>query len=173
MTVEFFVQQFKGSNDKKAIFEKHIKSKQYTKYEDKIFDCKKIVKSTCWREIGNEQEFWSDSPSRFYFFSLTFLSRYTDIEFDQTPENILRDYNLFAGCGAFDYFMEIVFNDKWLSREYNEYQVLLNMCVDDEVKNNQSLIKFFKGIGNSIQNIFNEVINDPRVAESLGKNNLK
>lgn len=148
MNVSFFANEYKSSNNKKALLNKIMNDKKYVPYEEKASDCKRMVEVTSTLKHDDIEEYHVDSTNRWYLFITNFLKKYTVLEFND--ETLLADYNALVESKAFDDIMSYVADNEWLNREYMEYKTIINMVVDDAAINNQSVLPYIRSLINTI-----------------------
>ncbi len=146
MTVEFFINQYRTSNNSEEMISKHIKEKQYISFQDKIDDCFYIIKQSCWKTTDNGAIFWIDRCRQFYLFALKLIERYTDIEISEDLSKSLQEFDTLNKEGLIDILLS-----KIPQKEHIEYDRLLNITFEDEVTNNQSIVSYFSRMVDGIK----------------------
>lgn len=152
MKVDFFANEYKNNSHKEGLLNKVMNIKKYVPYEEKISDCNKIMNSTSWVTKNGITEFQVNTANRWCLFVMTFLMKYTTLDFN--TENLLSDYNVLSSCGALDDMMAFISNDKWLQREYAEYQTVFNMRAADYDAYNTSSLNYWRRL---VENINKEI----------------
>ena len=158
MNVEDFIAAYKKSANTGITITNRLQENQYIPYEEKQADCERMVHATSWKQNGDQELFWINSPSRWYLFAINIINRYTDIEFSADGTELLKEYNDLVQCGALDEIMSIIRSKDWLAREYAEYETMLNMVLNDATQNNQSAVNFFKGLNDDVKVIVEQLL---------------
>lgn len=141
MKVDEFVNGFnKALKSKSSVntvekyIEKHI-TKKYLPYAMKMAEAHNIVKSSSYYADADTKRFRLNSPARYILFVVSVLTHYTDIEFGK---NVSEDYDALAECGALEGIITAIGED------YDVFQTVVNMTLDDEMSNERELASFFE-----------------------------
>lgn len=142
MTVQEFVNKYNDAIDKNN-FMKSIYKLKYVPYEDKISDCKRILKVTSYTNT-EPNLFKQDTVSRNMLFFLTVIDRYTIIDINFTKA--LEEYNLLCSVN-----MDLLFEDyygfdlalpKFVGDEVTRYNNILDNLTSDLLENERSMIGY-------------------------------
>lgn len=129
MKIKDFIDGFEKARDKE-LFVNNCINKRYLDYELKIAICRSIIKNTMYQEVNGKNMFVIDSPKRWMFFVFSIISNYTEIEM---PDNGAKRIELFNEIEKHD-VMRVL--SKVLGKDYKDFSVLLDVMVEDEIKNN-------------------------------------
>ena len=140
MKIDEFIKKYNDAKDKDKFLSECITT-QYVPYHEKMIDCDYIITAT----TKYENQFKINSPMRFMLFINTLLSRYTEIGED---DNILIVFETLDEVGLIDQIIS-----KIPEREYNSYNTILNMELDDYMENNRSVASIIEGFGLSLESI--------------------
>lgn len=153
MTVKEFVNKYKQieSSTISSNMIKEIISKRYIPVTIKTAYAKKIV------EAANSHG--SDSPGMYLLYIRSILQMYTTLELNN--KNFSEDYDALQENGLVDLILNSIGND------LTEYQTVFNMCRDDYDKNNYTFEALIKKVLDSINNIGNQIINNPDINKLL------
>lgn len=164
MTTEQFINNYNTATDKNKFLSDCI-TKQYIPYHEKVSDCTGIVKAT----TEKDGCFVINTPAQFMLFSTLFISKYTDIELDN--DNIL---DTFERLDELDLINKIISNIP--DKEYNSYNTILNMVLNDYMENNRNIISYIdtkiKAIGLSADMIL-DAIQKYTPQDEKNDNNIK
>ena len=129
MKVDEFIRKYNSAKDKEKFLNGCITT-QYVPYHEKMTDCEMIIIST----TKIENEFRINSPMRFMLFITTLISRYTEIGED---EDLLTSFEILDENGLIDKIIS-----KIPEKEYNSYNTILSMELDDYMENNRSITAY-------------------------------
>lgn len=129
MKINEFIKGFENAKDKENYVRGHVVH-SYVDYETKIAICKSIVKSSMYKEVNGKKMFVIDSPMRYMFFVLAIISSYTDIELLDDGMNRMKVFNSLEKHDVISVIANV------MRREYTSFSSILNVMVEDEIKNN-------------------------------------
>ena len=132
---------FKSEQARDALVAKHVVA-TFVPYETKIAEAKNIVENSCYVEVDGKKKFWLNTPIRYILFIKTIITLYTDLEFDTT--NILLQINLLEQYQIIEPIIAKIGPD------YQKFQTILNMTLDDTMANERSLISYLENLEESI-----------------------
>lgn len=174
MKVQEFVDKYNSYTNSK-LKEDYVKNSiknEYISYTEKSAICSRIVNATMHKSVSdgktNKEIFYCDSANRFILFQIWLIQTYTDIQFSD-GENGIREFELLDSLSLNDLIISNI-----PEREYKNFEVILNMKVDDASINENNFIQyidtkidairlFFDTFGDSIT----EVLKDPKVLEAI------
>ena len=135
MTVKEFVDEYKKLDEENKIeYVKNIININYVSYSIKITDCNNIINSTSYTST-EPNLFKINSPARNMLYLLNLVNRYTEI--DVNFKDSLAEYDLLKECNAFSDILNNIPEEEMI-----EYTELLQVCADDFMKNERSLIGY-------------------------------
>lgn len=145
MDIGKFIEEFdqaaaKDRAQKKAsetirLIKKHI-TNPYVSYEVKMSEASKIADLSMYTTVDDKQIFKMNSPLRYMLFMMAIVRCYTDLEWDKT--NAVIQFDLAEARGIF----ELLINE--IGEDYEKFQTVLSMVVDDKITNERSLVSFFE-----------------------------
>ena len=144
MDIGKFITNYTKSNSQQIrdeMIKKHVVA-TYVPYETKIGESLHIIDTSCYKTVNDKKIFWIDSPMRYILFMKAVVMLYTDLEFDTT--NAMIQFNLLEQYNIFEKIIECIGTD------YEKFQAVLNMTLDDRMTNERSLAARFDSIGESI-----------------------
>ena len=150
MNVEFFVKQIVMNKDKEAYLKQRL-VKNYISYEEKVVTAERIIEATSYTEVDGQRIYKRNMPSRAVLFSLTLISKYTDIEIDFN--NILKDYNLLDENQYIENLLRII-----PGKEMSTWKTLMSMIEDDIEVNDRSVISFLSSKSEAAQILLNSFL---------------
>lgn len=116
------------------LIDKHI-VRPYISYEVKMNEAKRIVDLSMYVDVDGKKVFSANTPLRYMLLMMAIIRSYTDLEFDIT--NTLIQFDLLESRGIFDIFVNEI------GADFERFQTVLNMTVDDRIANERSLVGFF------------------------------
>ena len=145
MKVDEFIRKYNSSKNKDDFLDKCIIT-QYIPYHEKMSDCDMIVIAT----TKTEQGFRINSPMRFVLFIVTLINRYTKIGED---EEILSVFETLDENNLLDLIVS-----KIPKKEYESYQTILNMVLDDYMENSRSILAYIDNKINELKIPFKALV---------------
>lgn len=145
MKVNEFIEEYKKANDKEKFVLKHI-VENYIPYEEKITICKNIIDKSNYKEINGVNIYSPNTPMRYMLFVVTILKRYTDIDIE---ENILDVFNQLSQNNVIDIILAYI-----PKQEYDSMEMVLNMCKNDFIDRDRSLVGYFDAKFQAFQLLF-------------------
>lgn len=116
-----------------TFMKKHIVT-DYIDFIQKSVICDSIVKATCHAKEGDIEFVQINSANRYLFFVMKIIDLYTDIEINVSEGNLAEQYDKLNKVGAIENILECV-----PGKEYEEFNTLLNMKLDDLRDNEYSI----------------------------------
>ena len=158
ITVDMFIKTYKANSKAKDktfedFIDKHITTK-YVPYMTKCVYCDSIIKTTCYTKIEDKEIVKINTPSRFLYFTMRLIELYTDIEF--MPEEVVQTYDKLNEIGAIDTIIAAI-----PKAEYDEFDTLLKMKLDDFYSNVYSVTALFFNLKESFS------ISEEAIGEAL------
>lgn len=129
MKIDTFIKGFDTAKDREVYVSGHLKTR-YIDYEEKIVLCKSIIKNSMFKKVNGKDLFYIDSPMRWVFFTFSVITSYTDIDM---PDDGVQRMRVFNEIEKHDVMTVI---SKVLGNEYLSLQSILNVMVEDEIRNN-------------------------------------
>lgn len=175
MTVQEFVKKYK-INPKTTDLKKHIVNK-YVPFIEKVALCNSIVNSTSYKKVGERDVIMINTPARYILFVMHIINTYTDLDVDFTDGNFVKDYDALKEVGLIEAFTSV---DQTTGEcllpisEYEEFNVLLNMALDDLRDNQYSLVAMFYNLKESLhisEDVVESVIKE--MTEKMSENNIE
>jgi hypothetical protein len=140
MKINEFVENYKAKrfmNTKQGVDErvewirKELEVKEYLPFAEKRELCEVVLDACCTKEDGLVKV---DSVSRYIIFTLSVLSRYTNLEFSSGEEyDSLDEYDMLCESHLLDIILAV------LGDEYTACNNMLNMMMDDIMTNNNTV----------------------------------
>lgn len=140
MDIKTFVENYKAKrfmNTKQGVDErvewirKELEVKEYLPFAEKRELCEVVLDACCTKEDGLVKV---DSVSRYIIFTLSVLSRYTNLEFSSGEEyDSLDEYDMLCESHLLDIILAV------LGDEYTACNNMLNMMMDDIMTNNNTV----------------------------------
>lgn len=133
---------------------KKLTFRDYVPYAEKITLCTNIVKSTSYEYKDSEPiKMCVNTPARFCLFELTLVNTYTNLQIDFT-----------RGTECFDKLNQANLFEKIRqyidAKEYDEFNVVLHMVVDDFDANNKNTMAYLERLVNTTMETFKLIIPD-------------
>lgn len=166
MTVQEFINEYKNAINDRNNFLKSIYKCEYVPYEDKISDCKRMLRVTSYTNT-EPNLFKQDTVSRDMLYLLTIIDRYTIIDIDFTKA--LEEYNLLCSVD-----MDLLFEEyyrfeielpKFVEYEVNRYRNILSKLNNDLLENERSMIGYLDSklaalgiIGETLNNLIENTV---------------
>lgn len=116
-----------------TFIKKHIVT-DYIDFIQKSVICDSIVKATCHAKEGDIEFVQINSANRYLFFIMKIIDLYTDIEINVSEGNLAEQYDKLNKVGAVENILGCV-----PGKEYEEFNTLLNMKLDDLRDNEYSI----------------------------------
>lgn len=146
MKIDTFIKEYNESTNKDSYL-KQIITTSYIKYSDKIDDCNKIVKVT----LEREGIFKINTPARYMLFMVNLITRYTMLEYDN--DDIVGFFETLDKNNLINKLLEYI-----PEREYKSYSTILEMCQDDYMENNRSLVGYIDAKVNALNLTSNAIL---------------
>ena len=154
-----------GEQDK--YLRKHVVT-NYLSYAEKLSSAYNIVKSTMEEQVGDTGKtvFKMNTPQRFFLTIINIINKYTDIKYEDN--DVVDMFDELNKNGIVDALLiPTETEDSPIpQKEYNEFNRVLAMTVDDYMENNRSITGFLEtkiaALGLSLDTIFtslNELAN--------------
>ena len=139
MKIDKFIKEFdnakKTKKDVSAVLAKR-KTRDYVPYYEKVTRAKNIVSISCYDvEKSGMKRFIINSPNRYFLFIRALFESYTDLEF--VDEKVVEEFDLINERGIIPMLIALMGE-----AEYQEFQTILTMVLDDEMENYRSLAGF-------------------------------
>lgn len=123
--------------------------KSYLPFAEKRELCALVIKKTCKRKNGI---ITVDSVSRYIIFTVSILSKYTNLEFNSDEGlDSLSEYDLLCESGLLDEILEVI------GQEYAKCNNLLNMMLQDVIDNNNTPEVILADIGSKLLDKVGEI----------------
>ena len=139
---------FKSEQARDALVAKHVVA-TFVPYETKIAEAKNIVENSCYIDVNGSKKFWLNTPMRYILFIKAVIMLYTDLEFSDMNTllqlNLLEQYQIVEPIIA------------KIGPDYEKFQTILNMTLDDAMANERSLISYLENMGESIGIVLDEL----------------
>lgn len=135
----------------------------YVPYETKVAESKNIIENTCYKMINGKKVFYVDTPTRYILFIKVIITYYTDLEFD--PINTLLQINLLEQYGLIDLIVSRIGPD------YDKFQTVLNMTLDDVMTNERSLVSYLENMAESFSMTLGEMADQINALQETKENN--
>ncbi len=129
VSIKEFIEGFDNAKDKEYYVKKHLIT-GYIDYEHKIALCRSILNQSMYKNVNGKKMFVIDSPMRWMFFVFSIITSYTNIE---VPEDGTKRMKIFNEIEKHDVMNTL---STVLGKEYGAFSSLLNVMVEDEIRNN-------------------------------------
>lgn len=152
MDIGKFIDQYtkaKSQQVKDGLLDKCVVA-TYIPYETKVAESKNIVENTCYKMVNGKRQFYVDTPTRYILFMKVVITYYTDLEFD--PTNTLLQINLLEQYGIIDQIVNRI------GADYDKFQTVLNMTLDDVMTNERSLVAYLENMGEAVSMTLDELM---------------
>lgn len=144
MKIREFIQEFKDKKvqntklNEHAVFD-YIKNalevKEYVPFVEKRALCEKVLEASC---TQNGSIIEVDSVSRYILFTISVLTKYTNLEFENTDgEDAIDQYDLLCSNGLLNPILGVI------GGEYETCNNILNMMMADIDANNNNIVAVF------------------------------
>lgn len=153
MDIGKFVDEYSKLKDESArerLMSKHITT-TYLPYAKKIGEAQKILDMSCYDP--NDQSFLINTPIRYMLFVMSVVRNYTDLEFSN--ENGIEQFDLIERYGVIETIIKLIRDD------YEKFDVVLKMILDDLMINERSTTSFIE----KKVKVITEALNDMDVTE--------
>ena len=151
MKVTEFVNEFKNKkiqntqiapNAVSEYIKKILEVKDYISFAEKRELCASVIDASCNKKNGIVTV---DSVSRYILFTVTILTKYTNLEFNTDEEmDSLDEYDLLCRERLLDEILDVI------GQEYVKCNNLLNMMLQDVIDNNNTIEAVLAGFSNDI-----------------------
>lgn len=169
ITVENFIKTFKiNSKAKDKTFNDFMSKHIVTKYIDittKIFWCNNIAENTTHFEDGDVKIVKYDSVGRYLLFTMVLIKLYTDIDINFEDGKYVKQYDQLNEAGIIDEIISMI-----PEKEYAEFNMILDMKVDDFANNEYSVAAILYNIKQSLfmsSNAIAEVLSSDKIKELI------
>ena len=131
---------------------KNLEIKNYIPFAEKRELCEKVL-NTCNKKDRNSGLVKVDSVSRYIIFTISIISKYTNLEFSSGEDGIdsLDEYDMLCQANLFNPILDAIGN------EYITCNNILNMMMDDIISNNNTVENVIgvvlDNIGDSVDNL--------------------
>ena len=139
-TIKEFVEAYKaktfmvtknGVDEKIEYFKKELELKEYVPFADKRELCSAVIEACCTKENGLVKV---DSVTRYIIFTISIISKYTNLEFSSGEEyDSLDEYDMLCEAGLLNPILALI------GDEYVTCNNILNMMMEDVVANNNTI----------------------------------
>ena len=167
ITVENFIKVYKAnSKAKDKTFEDFIKKHitvQYVKLSEKDVWCDSIISSTCYTTVGDKKIVKMNTVARHICFTMTIINLYTDIDIVFEGTKFLEQYDELNEIGAIEVLIGAI-----PETELEEFNILLNMKLNDLRDNEYSITALLYNLKNSLD--ISEEIIESAIKEILEDN---
>ena len=142
MTIKEFIDAYKakrfmiakqGAEERIEWIKNELGVKEYLPFADKRELCKVVLDACCEKENGLVKV---DSVTRYIIFTITVISRYTNLEFSSGEDaeyDSLDEYDMLCESHLLDIILAV------LGDEYTACNNMLNMMMDDIMTNNNTV----------------------------------
>lgn len=140
MTIKEFCEAYKakrfmvtknGVDEKIEYLRKELELKEYIPFADKRELCKTVIDTCCTKEGGLIKV---DSVTRYIIFTISIISKYTNLEFNSGEEyDSLDEYDMLCEAGLLNPILALI------GEEYATCNNMLNMMMDDVIANNNTV----------------------------------
>lgn len=142
MTIQNFIENYKakrfmvtknGVDERVEWIKNELGVKEYLPFADKRELCKVVLDACCTKEDGLVKV---DSVTRYIIFTITVISRYTNLEFSSGEDveyDSLDEYDMLCENHLLDIILAV------LGDEYTACNSMLNMMMDDIMTNNNTV----------------------------------
>lgn len=164
MLVKDFINEFKNKRiqnsktqpDAVNEYIKHVlEVKDYVPFADKRELCKIVLDATCTKDGGIVK---SDGLSRYILFTLSMLTKYTNLTFENDDDlDSMDQYDLLCQNNLLDPILECI------GEEYSRCNNILNMMLADVIENNNNIAVVVDGAAQKLLGIidgFVDVLKD-------------
>lgn len=162
MDIGKFITNYTKSNSQQIrdeMIKKHVVA-TYVPYETKISESLHIVDTSCYKTVNDKKMFWIDSPMRYILFMKAIVMLYTDLEFDTT--NAMIQFNLLEQYNIFEKIIECI------GADYEKFQAVLNMTLDDRMANERSLLSYLENMGKAAGMVADKIVETlPNILEQI------
>jgi hypothetical protein len=155
MMIKEFVENYKekkfivtknGVDERIEYLKKELRLKEYIPFADKRELCSAVIEACCTKENGLIKV---DSVTRYIIFTISIISKYTNLEFSSGEEyDSLDEYDMLCKAGLLNPILALI------GDEYATCNNILNMMMDDVVANN-----------NTVENVIGSVLD--RLGDSV------
>ena len=156
MTIKNFIEnyqakKFVSTNVAVEYIKKELEVKSYLPFAEKRELCAKVIDVCNTKEDSGLVKV--DSVSRYIVFTISILSKYTNLEFSSGNDDVdsLDEYDMLCQAGLLNEILDVI------GGEYTTCNNILNMMMADVVANNNTLenvvANVLGGLGDSIENL--------------------
>lgn len=140
-TIKEFVETYKakrfvtmtknGVDEKIEWLKTELELKEYVPFADKRELCSAVIEACCTKENGLVKV---DSVTRYIIFTISVISKYTNLEFSSGEEyDSLDEYDMLCEAGLLNPILALI------GDEYATCNNILNMMMDDVIANNNTI----------------------------------
>jgi hypothetical protein len=120
-----------GIDEKVEYLKKELELKEYIPFADKRELCATVIDACCTKENGLVKV---DSVTRYIIFTISIISKYTNLEFSSGEEyDSLDEYDMLCEAGLLNPILALI------GDEYATCNNILNMMMDDVIANNNTI----------------------------------
>jgi hypothetical protein len=140
MNIKEFVEAYKakrfmvtknGVDEKIEYLKKELELKEYIPFADKRELCKSVIDACCEKDGGLIKV---DSVTRYIIFTISIISKYTNLEFNSGEEyDSLDEYDMLCEAGLLNPILALI------GDEYATCNNMLNMMMEDVIANNNTV----------------------------------
>lgn len=128
---KFMAMTKNGVDEKIEWFKTELEPKEYIPFADKRELCKSVIDACCTKENGLVK---IDSVTRYIIFTISIISKYTNLEFSSGEEyDSLDEYDMLCEAGLLNPILALI------GDEYATCNNMLNMMMEDVVANNNTV----------------------------------
>lgn len=138
MKIQEFMLKYKVASEtkKNSLVKEHIKN-VYVPFSEKVAICRTIIEKTHYTGTDELRMYKKNSYAHEVFFSLTLISKYTDIEIDFEKSGEI--YDQFS-----EYDLITAFLSEIPEKERTEFFRVMDMEVADDYDNNRNVVSFLE-----------------------------
>ena len=126
-----FMNTKQGIEERIEWIKKELGVISYLPFAEKRELCKKVLDTCCTKENGLVKV---DSVTRYIIFTVSVISKYTELEFSSDEEyDSLDEYDMLCECRLLNPILELI------GDEYATCNNILNMMLDDVITNNNTV----------------------------------
>jgi hypothetical protein len=159
ISVKKFVEEFKARGIQNTLIattavsdyiKKELNVKKYISFADKREMCKKVLDASC-KKVGNIVEV--DSVSRYLFFTIAVISKYTDLTFESIDGmDSIDNYDLLCQEELLNPILDCI------GVEYTTCNNILNMMMADIDANHNNIAKVTDGFMQGVLDIIDDLV---------------
>lgn len=158
MKIKEFVELNKVGAKQGSVLD-HITT-EYIPYATKMAEAKKIVELSMYQEVDGHKKFWINTPMQYHIFIQRIIANYTDLEM----ENPVDDYDILNEKGLIVEIIKAI-----PSQEYNEFDTVLKMTVNDEIENVRSIAGYIDNKLDTFSLLLSSVLENEEIQKKLAE----